>query len=165
MRVGVGAPLLFRLHSGRVDGGFERVLAMKMEPDESGDVNVEPDLVVLLWYFGWATFFRSAATGMKPWDRIGFDAKAFVAACGGGSSLVATWLLVGLVTGIFTRELRYQRPRVVFTWIIAAPAAQLLKTSLYGGFRWDNAIVDMAMTLVLMLGLRWGEERGDLPPP
>ena len=122
-------------------------------------------MLVLLWYYGWATFFRAAATGLKSLDRIGFDVDAFTAALGGGSALAFTWLVAGLATRVFEREYRYSRLRVVLTWLIGAPAAQLLKTALYGGFRPDAALTDVLMTLVLMLLLRMGEERGDLPSP
>eukprot|EP00965_Chrysotila_dentata_P109391 3615183-Pleurochrysis_carterae.AAC.1 len=66
-----------------------------------------------------------------------------------GASLAFTWVLAGLLTGVFSRETRYDRPRVVLTcerrsarpscartpeprrlgalWFLAAPSAQLLK--------------------------------------
>ena len=43
-------------------------------------------------------------------------------------------------------------------------ARQVLKAWLYGGFRWDNAITDVVMTLVLMLGLRSLEQQNGTPP-
>lgn len=133
--------------------------------EPAADLVFEQDMIVLLWYNGWATFFRAAATGLKSLDRIGFDADAFTAALGGGSALAFTWLVAGLATRVFEREYRYSRPRVMLTWLIGAPAAQLLKTALYGGFRPDAALTDVLMTLVLMLLVRVGEERGDLPSP
>mmetsp|Transcript_24822 Transcript_24822/g.54207 ORF Transcript_24822/g.54207 Transcript_24822/m.54207 type:complete len:129 (-) Transcript_24822:666-1052(-) len=114
-------------------------------------------------YWGWATLFRSAATGLKP--TFGIDLAVLAAQFGGGASLAFTWVLAGLLTGVFSRETRYDRPRVVLTWLLAAPSAQLLKEALYGGFRWDDALTDVLMTLVLMLGLRLFEEEGILPPP
>ena len=125
------------------------------------DGPVTRDATVLLWYGGWQTFFRRAATGVKPLNQIGFDLTAFSRDIGTCALLAGTWIAVALATGVLSDE-RYDRGRVVLTWAIAAPLAQLAKLALYGGtlgyFRPDDAITDIVCTLGLQLGLRYAEE-------
>lgn len=125
------------------------------------DGPVTRDATVLLWYGGWQTFFRRAATGVKPLNQIGFDLTAFSRDIGTCALLAGTWIAVALATGVLSDE-RYDRGRVVLTWAIAAPLAQLAKLALYGGtlgyFRPDDAITDIVCTLGLQIGLRFLEE-------
>ncbi len=135
------------------------VAPMAYEPPRA-PLRVIPDATVLVWYYGWAWFFRLAATGVRPVATWGLDLPALTAGLGGGAVLASTWVGAAVLTGVLGDEHRYDRGRVGLTWLLAAPAAQLAKAGLYGGFRWDNAATDVIMTLFLMLALREAEQRG-----
>lgn len=136
---------------------------------------LEPDATVLLWYYGWSTVFRSAAYRYQvsglPWkrlDQLGFDLPALSSALGGASALAATWVLAALLTGVLEKDgARYDPPRILLTWALAAPAAQALKFAAGwnagdGSFKSGDALTDVAMTLFLMYGLRVLERQGYL---
>ena len=48
-------------------------------------------------------------------------------ALGGAAALAWTWVLAGLLTGVFAPEARYRPARVGLTWLLAAPSAQGIK--------------------------------------
>tara|TARA_B110001452_G_scaffold264392_1_gene267328 strand:+ start:774 stop:1310 length:537 start_codon:yes stop_codon:yes gene_type:complete len=133
---------------------------------------LEPDAVILLWYYGMATVFRESAyryqlTGL-PWkrlDQLGFDLPAMSQAFGGASAIASTWVFVALLTGVMEVETRYEPWRVALTWLLAAPAAQGLKYVLHlnagdGSFKYGDALTDGLVTLGLMFLLRRAEEEG-----
>lgn len=155
--------------------------------DQDEPLLYEADAIVLLWYSGWATLLRAAATGVKPLNQLGFDYPAlyasgtrhmhcvrcvrcveiacaawtacaacpaarhashthlrpYTAACavGGGFALAATWVACTLITGLALRQQRYDSSRLVATWALAAPAAQVFH---FVGIRgWDAACVQI----------------------
>ena len=102
----------------------------------------------------------AAATGIKP--KIGFDLLQLNAEVSCALLLASIWVLAALLTGVLG-EARYDRGRVLLTWLAAAPAAYALRVALYSGFLVgipENAAFDAAATLGLQLGLRIAEEEG-----
>ena len=108
-------------------------LAAQEDKEWTPPPGLEPDAIVLLWYYGCATVFRSAAYRFQvsglPWKKLnelGWDWAAMQQAFGGAAALAWTWVLAGLLTGVFD-EARYRPGRVGLTWLIAAPSAQVVK--------------------------------------
>lgn len=115
------------------------------------------DGILLLAYSGTATFVRTAATGVKRIDELGFDVPALSTSLALAWALSATWLLAALGTGVLGEE-RYDKSRLLLTWGLAAPAAAVLREAL--GASHELAYTDGVATLVLMAGVRWAEEEG-----
>ena len=117
------------------------------------------DSILLLCYCGLEDLIRDASTGVK--ETVGFDLVQLNVELSAAFLVAFLWVGVALLTGVLG-DFRYDRPRVVLTWAIAAPLAQLAKVALYGGtlgyFRPDDAITDIVCTLGLQLGLRYAEE-------
>ena len=127
--------------------------ACSFSGDDHEPLLYEADTIVLLWYSGWATLIRAAATGMKPLNQLGFDYPALYASVGGGLALAATWVGCSVLTGLASQPQRYDQSRLIATWALAAPSAQLLKTMLYGdlpggAFSWEHAIAGESLTQV-----------------
>jgi hypothetical protein len=75
-----------------------------------------------------------------------------------------SWVGAALLTGALG-ERRYEAPRVLLTWLLAAPASAALRVAVFSGFvvgTPEFAAFDAAATLGLQLGLRAAEERGYL---
>ena len=118
------------------------------------------DGILLLAYVGVETLLRSSATGVKP--KLGFDLMQLNAAMGGAFLIATAWVSVALLTGVVGNH-RYDRQRVLLTWLIAAPLAAALRIVLYDGFPFVSelfVLTDAATTLALMLALRAAEEQG-----
>jgi len=127
---------------------------------------------VLLWYYGCINLVRDCAyrfqiSGLpfKKLNELGWDFPALSQALGGAAALAWTWVLAGLLTGVFDVESRYRPARVGLTWLLAAPSAQGIKylagwNSGDGSFKTGDALTDVIMTLALMVGLRLAEEEG-----
>ena len=120
------------------------------------------DGITLLAYVGLETLLRSAATGLKP--KLGFDLLQLNAAMGGALLVATLWVVVATFTGV-VGDFRYDRRRVLLTWLLAAPAAAALRLAIFDGFPFVSPLfvfTDAATTLVLMLTIRFGEEQGYL---
>lgn len=127
--------------------------------DPRPDPAWQRDGILLLAYSGTATFVRTAATGVKGLDRLGFDVPALSTSLALAWALSVTWVGAALLTGVLDAE-RYDRGRLLLTWGLAAPAAALLRVAF--GDSVDFAPADAVATLVLMGGLRAAEEEGML---
>lgn len=132
------------------------------EYDFRPDPPWQRDGIILLTWVGVETLLRSAATGVKV--KLGFDLMQLNAAMGGSLLVSILWVVAAAATGV-VGESRYDRQRVLLTWLLAAPAAALLRLVIYDGFPFVTptfVLTDMAATLALMLGLRQAEEQGYL---
>ena len=148
------------------------LVVMRGERSFEPPPGLEPDAVILLFYYGMATVFRESAYRYQvsglPWkrlDQLGFDFPAMSQAFGGASAIASTWVFVALLTGVMEVETRYEPWRVALTWLLAAPAAQGLKYVLHlnagdGSFKYGDALTDSLVTLGLMFLLRQAEEEG-----
>ena len=67
--------------------------------------------------------------------RIAYEPQAL----GGAAALAWTWVLAGLLTGVFVPEARYRPARVGLTWLIAAPSAQGIKFLAGWSSSWGQA--------------------------
>ena len=118
------------------------------------------DGILLLCYCGVEDLSRASATGLKP--QIGFDLLQLNAELSCAFLVAFAWVSIAILTGVLG-ERRYDRGRVVLTWLVAAPAAAALRVGAYSGFLCgmpEYAAFDAAATLALQLGLRIAEERG-----
>ena len=63
-------------------------------------------------------------------QTLGFDLAQLNAAMGGSLLVAGAWVLAASLTGVVGDE-RYERGRVLLTWLLAAPVAGLLRVVLY----------------------------------
>ena len=118
------------------------------------------DSILVLAYAGLEDLLRDGATGLKA--KLGFDLLQLNAELSCAFLLAFSWVGVALLTGVLGEE-RYDRRRVVLTWLLCAPAAALLRVIVYSDFICgapEFAAFDAAATLALMLGIRYAEEEG-----
>ena len=127
------------------------------------------DSISLLFYCGLEDLLRAASTGPKA--ELGLDLLQLNAQLTCSFIIAFVWVGVALLTGVLG-ERRYDRPRVLATWVIAAPAAAALRLLTFDSSldpRWldqaalgapSSILTDAIATLLIMNGLRLAEEQG-----
>ena len=129
------------------------------------------DSILLLAYCGVQDLLRAAATGVKV--DLGFDFLQLNAQIACAVIVAFSWVGVALATGVLG-ERRYERDRVLLTWVIAAPAAAVLRLWIFDGAlnpQWldkaavgapESVLTDAIATLLLQNAIRQAEEQGYL---
>ena len=118
------------------------------------------DSILLLCYCGLEDLIRDASTGVK--ETVGFDLVQLNVELSAAFLVAFLWVGVALLTGVLG-DFRYDRPRVVLTWALAAPLSAALRIAVFSGFvvgQPEGAVVDALAVLALQLGLRLAEEQG-----
>jgi len=118
------------------------------------------DSILLLAFCGLEDLLRDAATGLKP--QLGFDFLQLNAEISCAFLVAFSWVGAALLTGVLGDK-RYDRGLVVLTWLLAAPAAAVVRVAVFSGFLCgspDFAAFDAAAVLGLQLGIRLAEEQG-----
>jgi hypothetical protein len=131
------------------------------ENDFRPDPAWQRDSILLLCYCGIEDLFRAAATGVKA--KIGFDFVQLNVELSSALLVAVCWLLAAQVTGVTGAEFRYDKTRVLATWVMAAIPPLIVRPLLFGGFLVGDpaaAVTDAVATLGLMLGLRLAEQQG-----
>ena len=123
------------------------------------------DSILLLCYSGVEDLTRAASDGIK--ESPGFDLLQLNAMLLSAFVIAICWLSASMATGVLD-ESRYDRQRVLLTWLLAAPFAAFLRLTFFGDFPLGHgfevtpmyALIDAVATLALQLGLRLAEEQG-----
>jgi hypothetical protein len=148
-------PLLGARSSGAAAMSFE---------DGRPDPAWQRDSILLLAYCGVEDLIRSASTGLKAMP--GFDLAQLNSEMATALVVAIAWLLAALATGVLAEQ-RYNRSRLLFTWLLAAPAAAAFRLLIFGGLHDPAAVgepisvlTDAVATLLLQNALRLAEEQG-----
>ena len=134
--------------------------ALNMYDDPTRDPAWQRDSILLLAFCGLEDLARDASTGFKA--KLGFDFLQLNAEFSAAVLVAFSWVGVAILTGVLG-EHRYDRKRVLITWLLAAPVAFAVRIIVYSGFivgTPDFAAFDAAATLGLQLFLRNAEEEG-----
>ena len=134
--------------------------ALNMYDDPTRDPAWQRDSILLLAFCGLEDLARDASTGFKA--KLGFDFLQLNAELSAAVLVAFSWVGVAILTGVLG-EHRYDRKRVLITWLLAAPVAFAVRIIVYSGFivgTPDFAAFDAAATLGLQLFLRYAEEEG-----
>ena len=102
-----------------------------MSTDYRPDPAWQRDSTLLLSYCGLEDLIRNSATGMKA--TLGFDFQQLSAETGCAFLVAGTWLVAAIATGVLG-DSRYERTKVLLTWILSAPIAALLRSQLHSAF-------------------------------
>ena len=133
--------------------------------DDFRDPAWQRDSILLLAYCGLEDLSRDAATGVK--ETIGLDFLQLNTELACALLVAFSWVGVAILTGVLGEQ-RYDRKRVLLTWLAAAPLAAVMRVIAFDGYvgsgagvgRPEFAAFDAAATLGLQLFLRYAEEEG-----